>query len=373
MTSVGHHPVSVSQSQIRETTTKNSNSNSNTSECSLVRSSSISVSSRHDSNSRRSQQGCSFSRQWLIHVAEETLQIANQGHYETTSGTIVNVRDDLLYAMEHSQHYHSSHVFHPSETTKPKFEHTEYHVCWGSSLQVARNLQEELIKQVPEHDFKIGVLNSASGKHPEKFLRGTVSQEEGICRATCLYPCLIQYRDRPHYFYHVNHKPKYQESSSSCAIYCPRVPVIRQDTFEGTLLETPQYLSFVNIPAPNAFVLGGGENDDNDTNGSNHRAVIPVAQKPGSDNESYDKMTIDMAMQDRIFRALSIFAEQGCTDLVLCAFGCGVHGNNPQKIAEIFRNLLETEFVGRFRVITFAIQTSRYSNFEAFCRTFGNQ
>jgi hypothetical protein len=34
----------------------------------------------------------------------------------------------------------------------------------------------------------------------------------------------IVYKDQEHYFYYVNHKPKYLESRSSCAIYCPKVP-----------------------------------------------------------------------------------------------------------------------------------------------------
>jgi uncharacterized protein (TIGR02452 family) len=186
-------------------------------------------------------------------------------------------------------------------------------------------------------------LNSASAKNPAKFLRGTLSQEEGLCRASFLYPCLAQYKDRQHYFYYVNHEHKYQESSSSCAIYCPKVPVIREGSIQGDLLDTPLKFSMVSIPAPNAFEL------------ASH--AVPKAQLPGAKdrNEAYENMAIDSAMHDRLFRALSIFAEQGCTDLVLCAFGCGVHGNNPKKIATCIQDILSKELKGRFRAVATSV------------------
>jgi uncharacterized protein (TIGR02452 family) len=311
----------------------------------------------------RGRGGLTFSRDWLIQVANRTLQIASDGRYLNKQGKIVDIAEDFQYSLNNSAHYHSSHVFTPSETTRPRFQTTKYQVCYGSSLQVATKLQEELqeVSNIIDNDetidIDIGILNSASAKNPAKFLRGTLSQEEGLCRSSFLYPCLAQYKDRPHYFYYVNHKRKYQESSSSCAIYCPKVPVIREDSMTGDLLDTPLKFSMVSIPAPNAFELG---------------RAVPKAQLPGAmeRNEAYEDMTIDSAMHDRLFRALSIFAEQGCTDLVLCAFGCGVHGNSPQKIATCIQDILSNEFKGRFRTVHVAIQPSRHSSFETFASVF---
>jgi uncharacterized protein (TIGR02452 family) len=56
--------------------------------------------------------------------------------------------------------------------------------------------------------------------------------------------------------------------------------------------------------------------------------------------------------------------------LVLCAFGCGVHGNNPKKIATCIQDILSKELKGRFRAVAFAIQPTRHSNFETFCSFF---
>lgn len=301
--------------------------------------------------------GLTFSRGWLVKISKQTLQIAKNGSYRNRHGEEIDISDALKFSMENSVHYHSSHTFEPSNTTVERFESTEFCVCYGSSLQVAAKAQDELLRI--HGSAEIGILNSASGKLPEKFLRGTLSQEEGLCRASLLYPCLEQYKDRPHHFYYVNHKLKYQESSSSCAIYCPCVPVIREDSMTGELLDQYRKFSFVNIPAPNAYVLGTDE-----------EAMVPKAQKPGSNEKDKEFMTIDSAMQDRLFRALSIFAENGCTDLILCAFGCGVHGNNPRKIATCFKQILSNELKGRFRTVVFAIQPSRPHNFEEFASVF---
>jgi len=301
--------------------------------------------------------GLTFSRGWLIKISQDTLRIAKEGKYVNRRGHEIDVSEALKYSMENSMHYHSSHIFEPSKTTIERFESTEFCVCYGSSLQVAMKLQDEILRV--NDQAEVGILNSASGKYPDKFLRGTLSQEEGLCRASLLYPCLEQYKDRPHHFYYVNNKPKYQESSSSCAIFCPRVPVIREDSMKGDLLDKYREFSFVNIPAPNAFVLAkGGE------------ATVPKAQKPGSSIDDIEFMAIDSAMRDRLFRALSIFAEHGCTDLVLCAFGCGVHGNNPRKIAACFKELISNEFRGCFRLVVFAIQPSRPQNYEEFASVF---
>jgi uncharacterized protein (TIGR02452 family) len=319
---------------------------------------------RLSARSSEPRQGLTFSRGWLVQISKQTLQIAEIGQYTNRKGETVHIEDAFKYAMSNSVHYHSSHTFDPDTTTNPMFESTEYYVCYGSSLQVASRLNDVMLSR--KEQFEIGILNSASGKHPEKFLRGTISQEEGFCRSSLLYPCLAQYKDRPHYFYHVNNTPKYQESSSSCAIFCPRVPVIRDDSLKAELLDSPLSFSFVSIPSPNAFVLGAESDDERPT-------LIPKSQTPEESdrNEAYESMSIDSAMRDRLFRALSIFAEQGCTDLVLCAFGCGAHGNDPQQMAFSIKDILSNELKGRFRVVAFAIQPSRKTNFESFVEVFG--
>ena len=81
------------------------------------------------------------------------------------------------------------------------------------------------------------------------------------------------------------------------------------------------------------------------------------------------------SLSDRIHRALSAFVLGGCTDLVLPAFGCGVHGNDPSMVAEVFREMLTDphQFGGRFRTVVFAIPPSRKQNYQAFAAYFHKQ
>jgi uncharacterized protein (TIGR02452 family) len=238
-------------------------------------------------------------------------------------------------------------------------------ICYASSLRVAKELVQHYTGN--NVDAHVGVLSSASAKNPSKFFTGTVSQEEVICRASLLYPCLSQYEFLQHHFYVINNKTKYKDSSSACAIFSPRVPVIRGDEEpQGSLLDHYYECSFVSIPAPNAFVLG--HQDDLDDGAA--RKTVPKAQPPGTNDPAFEHITLQQALQDRIYRALSMFATHGCTDLVLCAFGCGVHGNSPEMVATLFRHELQTTFRGYFRTVVFAIQPSRTSNYTTFQSVF---
>lgn len=78
------------------------------------------------------------------------------------------------------------------------------------------------------------------------------------------------------------------------------------------------------------------------------------------------------SLSDRIHRALSAFVLGGCTDLVLPAFGCGVHGNDPSMVAGVFREMLTdpAQFGGRFRTVVFAVPPCRKQNYQAFAAYF---
>ena len=317
---------------------------------------------------RQTSTGLTFSRHWLKHLANETMDIAKQGYYVNGQGERVEVREDLERAIQGSEHYHSSYVFSAPKVSGPfanRQQTTIFIICYASSLQVAAELVNHHEKE--GSTAHVGVLSSASAKNPSKFMRGTVSQEEVICRSSLLYPCLSQYEFLPHHFYVVNNKPKYKDTSSACAIFSPHVPVIRTDgDVRGTLLDDYYTCSFVSIPAPNAFVLGG-----HGSTGEEQLPTVPKAEEPGksSGDEPVERITLQQAMEDRVFRALCMFANAGCTDLVLGAFGCGVHGNHPESVAKIFKECLK-QFPGYFRTVVFAIQPSRTGNYAAFKAVF---
>mmetsp|Transcript_18641 Transcript_18641/g.24007 ORF Transcript_18641/g.24007 Transcript_18641/m.24007 type:complete len:415 (-) Transcript_18641:173-1417(-) len=349
-----------------------------------------------------------YSRAWLKQVALDNCQIAEQGYYANSNKTKVDISQAFAKAKTGSVHYHSSLEFQPpSELQKSRWPNTQFIVAYGSSMQVAcklvrvqaevqHNYDDDNDNHADENHVHVGVLNSASGKTAGgKFFRGTISQEDQLCRASLLYPCLKQFENLPHHFYMVNQKPKYENSSSACSIFSPKVPIIRQDSVEATLLDKPMLneISFCSIPAPNAFVVGKQqeEDDENNSNKNNYEnsyvgnknttethnevdKVIPKAQTPGEGVRAipHDFISLEESLQDRFHRVLSICLEHKCQALVLCAFGCGVHGNNPDSVAQIFHSLLTKEFHGCFRTVAFSIQKARPANFESFLSCFPN-
>lgn len=73
-------------------------------------------------------------------------------------------------------------------------------------------------------------------------------------------------------------------------------------------------------------------------------------------------------MKQKLRTTLRMAAEHGHDVLVLGAFGCGYFGNPPEEVAVSFRQLLEGEFAGAFRLAIFAVLPDR--NAAAFLKHF---
>mmetsp|Transcript_17392 Transcript_17392/g.37687 ORF Transcript_17392/g.37687 Transcript_17392/m.37687 type:complete len:335 (-) Transcript_17392:983-1987(-) len=301
--------------------------------------------------SRSTQSKLTFSRRRLVDVGKETMNIGEKGYYVNRLGWTIDISQALQEAKTKSEHYHFEHKFSPPDKKVLGKYTTRFTIAYGTPLFIASKLQHVA------DGGHVAVLNSASSKNPGgRVLKGTLSAEDCLCRASLLYPCLFQYYGRRDHYYDINLSPPHNgQTSSKCAIYSPRVPIIREDTVEAPLLDQPEYVSFVSIPATNAFTHGKLPNED----------ACP--------EEEYERrrQALRADMSDRIYRALSIMAEHGCTDIVLGAFGCGVHGNDPHMVADIFKQLLEKDFAGVFQRVVFAIQPSRRMNYQAFTKHFG--
>ena len=81
---------------------------------------------------------------------------------------------------------------------------------------------------------------------------------------------------------------------------------------------------------------------------------------------SYDQLKI------RIQRILKLAINEKCNAIVLGAFGCGVFENDPDIVAEIFREVLIDEEIGYyFDHVVFAITGSSYNeNYQSFISAF---
>jgi len=385
-----------------------------------------------------------YSRHHLIDIAMETIKIAENGQYTNSQGQTVHLKDDLDYAVENCVHYEHEFDFHAAlkihdmkslkaslprlcernrrdsysdahivdELRSPstlkmsfgngsggkggagtggsqRFPRTSFLVVSASWLESA----SELLGACPlTEQVRVGVLNSASGTTPGgRFLKGTLSQEDCLCRASLLYSCVSQPKFQSDgRFYGKNRSLRY--GSSNCLIFSPDVPVIREDNVEGRLLDSYEKVSFVTLPAPNAFstsINTGKEYNDiesderqKELNRKNRNISVNdfTQLSPSSDDSSTDfdekfeqkRRALLASLTDRIHRALSAFVLGNCTDLVLPAFGCGVHGNDPSMVASVFREMLTdpNQFGGRFRTVVFAIPPSRKQNYQAFAAYF---
>mmetsp|Transcript_16610 Transcript_16610/g.20297 ORF Transcript_16610/g.20297 Transcript_16610/m.20297 type:complete len:301 (+) Transcript_16610:125-1027(+) len=284
----------------------------------------------HSTSSSSNLSSLTFSRTWLTAVAKENVDLADKGFYINSSGKEVNVKEGLKKAMKGSKHYHYAKNVKLSEPEK--MHDTRFFVCYSLIMKAALTL-----KKAGAHH--VGVLNSASGYNAGgKYGTGCHSLEACICRTSLLSQCLKQFEDKSNAMYKINQNT-FKESPSNCAIFSPDVPVIRKDSFEATLLDDYEECSFVSMPPPNALVL---ESD-----------------------EVVRKIT-----KEHIRRSLYIFVENGCTDIVLCAFGCGTRENDPNLVAEVFHDLLTNELKGYFNRVLFAINPKKPEEYEAFSSVF---
>ncbi|GAB2574873.1 TIGR02452 family protein [Paractinoplanes abujensis] len=154
----------------------------------------------------------------------------------------------------------------------------------------------------------VAALVFASARSPGGgFLNGREAQEESIARSSALYPCLRAAGD--FYSYHRAHKDL---SYSDRVIYSPGVPVFRDD--DGELLDQAYEVSFLTAAAPNLTEI--------------------VRQQPSL------APGVPTVLERRAARILAIAAAHGHRRLVLGAWGCGVFGNDPAVVADIFARVL---------------------------------
>lgn len=250
----------------------------------------------------------SLSRNQAARLAQETVEILAAGRYTNRAGHVVDLGPMLDAAKRGT-------VAYPPDTAMPTVvasaNPTEYEVENETTLDAARRLVGA--------GFRVAALNFASARHPGGgFLNGARAQEESLCRASGLYACLDGHGM---YSYHA---PMRGGFYSTYVVYSPGVPVFRDAA--GELLDEPYPCAFLTAPAVNVGAI---------------------------DPDERDRVRPEMA--ERVRRVLSIAAGQGHDALVLGAWGCGVFKNDPEMIADLFREALATRFMGVFARVSFAV------------------
>lgn len=255
-------------------------------------------------------------------IAFETLQILEQGSYQSPSGRSVDIAADLLACVTNTECHTPNDLAgirdqvlqRPAEYDATFFEVENETTLRGSARLAASHVNS-----------RIGVLNFASAKNPGGGFRGGAqAQEESLARSSGLYPSLLQ--GSPYYRYHRSHRNLFY---SDHMIYSPGCPVFRNDG--GSLLEQPYLVNFITSPAPNAGAMKQASGD--------------LAAK------------LQEVFSERASKLLGLAIHQGCDVLVLGAWGCGVFRNDPAMVSQVFWELLgpDMPYEKRFQTVAFSV------------------
>ena len=164
--------------------------------------------------------------------------------------------------------------------------------------------------KIKKDNFKahVAMLNFADAKRPGGWvLDGAPTQEENMCRCTNLYESLITDKCDLQY-YKVNNvndnaNEHDTEAYTDTVIYSPGVAIFKDDVKYEKV--SPKFVDVITCPAP----------------------CGPV-------NNVYDVLV------RRIRKMLMIAVDNGVTDIVFGAWGCGAFGQNPKVVARAFADVL---------------------------------
>lgn len=247
-------------------------------------------------------------------IAIESQSAVDLGLYEAADGTVVDLSADLQAMFSGTRIVDGI----PELPAVPSKTETRISFFAEDTLAAVDRLEAE-------GSGTVCVLNFASARSPGGgYLRGGNAQEEALCRATTLYPALarqtafyVANRDWPNAVY------------ADALIYSPNVLVIRDK--HGQFRPDPIRIAVVTSPAPNRKALAEAGLDR------------PLQQDA------------DDALSHRVALILATALWQGHSSIVLGAWGCGVFGNPPDLVADLFAKALSGPFRDCFRRVHFAV------------------
>jgi uncharacterized protein (TIGR02452 family) len=276
----------------------------------------------------------------LAWIARWNWIIEDQGHYiaESDEGPQkVIIQGPVLDAMRGSLIY-TGEELSSLVGFAPKNQND-----YDTQIEVVDETTVAAILRLDSGGSIVTVLNFASAKKAGGgYLNGAVAQEEALCRCSGLHACLTTRTTSLYYgmerpmdgFYHDH------------MIWSPDVPFYRNDQHQ--LLPRCRHASVVTSPAPNISALS--------QLGPRSTAVRD-------------------ALSARAGKVLALAHYHETEVLVLGAWGCGVFGNDPAVVADVFAQWLKTDrFKRAFERVVFAIPTfgnSSDPNLVAFRKRFG--
>ncbi|KAK8845261.1 hypothetical protein M9Y10_021454 [Tritrichomonas musculus] len=266
----------------------------------------------------------------------------------------INIYDKVQLSNNKTVTINPEHVFNLSRQFKNKksWGKAEKHEIKKKIEVTQEGTFESALKYLNKPFKNVCVLNFADALNPGGGVeRGRGAQEESLCRVSSLF--LSLHSQGANEFYEFNRNRRTSKDFaffSDHLIYSPKVVVFRDESFN--FIE-PKEISVISSAAVNCRLLKDSRNK----------------------SELFRKVTD--TMKKRCRRILELAIEQGNEVLILGAFGCGVFGNKPEIISQIFKELLVDEFYGKpLQKIVFAIKGKPYErneNYEIFCSQFKNK
>lgn len=198
----------------------------------------------------------------------------------------------------------------------------------------------------------VAVLNFASATNPGGgVINGSFAQEECLCRCSTLY-CNLTETAMMDQFY-LPHRKEVDALHNDDIIYTPGVVIFKSDSYNS--LYQNKTVNVITCAAPN------------------------LREKPANayNSESSDKIEISdedlLKLHEKRGRAILETARHfGNDNVILGAFGCGAFKNNPEIVAQAYKNILP-EFSHSFKTIEFAVfcKAEDTTNYTVFKRIIG--
>lgn len=258
-----------------------------------------------------------MNREDRILVARETIEISQSGVY-FLNGEPIEIstnRDTKYYSSEYLKNMQSifTDVFRNIKNDKV------------GSVSVKNESTVKTIFDIGDNDKKIGVLNFASAYNiGGGFESGAMAQEEAL--AYCSNLAYIQSEEKEGLqYYKENKKLNY--------------PIYTDGMLTGTVtFFRDENFNFVKRPIKSLVI------------------TAPAVNVSALRNKGDLNVSVPDIMYNRMKYILELFVLNKCTDIILGAFGCGVFGNNPYDIAEIWKKLLYRDgFIKCFNSVIFSV------------------
>ena len=217
---------------------------------------------------------------------------------------IITKEERQIIAKEHFQEMQKPEIVGLTEHSIKGSKIYDDIISYDNDIEVIDSTTENAIFKFIKNGTIPCVLNFASFIKPGGgFIKGSFAQEEALCHVSNLYNVLLAFKD--HYN---NNRKKISFANGlydNWAIYSPGI-YFKVVDFEA-------YANIITCAAPNYTIF---------------------KTKSGND------ILYDETLRSRIKYVLDIAKDNDQKILILGAYGCGVFGNDPIKVATIFKSLL---------------------------------